>query len=148
MKHYINHKFFISNKNEKEIKNLIKFNEAFDLDDLYKLNEEYYLLRYKNIINIIKIFPKLIYKYKFDFFLNFNFMKYFLLKENVLLVICFEYYLFLRINFSEKKIHLLNKVNNNIGFYRTIVEFNNYIVVHLFKKDQDNYLLIILFIIK
>lgn len=91
MKHYINHKFFISDKNEKEIKNLIKFNETFDLGDLYKLNEEYYLLRYKNII---KIFPKIIYEYKFDFDLNFNYMKYFLLKKNVLLVICFEYYLF------------------------------------------------------
>jgi len=66
-------------------------------------------------------------------------MKYFLLKENVLLVICFEYYLFLKINFSEKKIHFLNKINNNIGFCRTIVEFNNYIVIHLFKKDQDNH---------
>jgi len=138
MKDYINHKFFISDKNEKEIKNLIKFNETFDLGDLYKLNEEYYLLRYKNII---KIFPKIIYEYKFDFDLNFNFnyMKYFLLKENVLLVICFEYYLFLKINFSEKKIHFLNKINNNIGFCRTIVEFNNYIVIHLFKKDQDNH---------
>lgn len=140
MKHYINHKFFISDKNEKEIKNLIKFNETFDLGDLYKLNEEYYLLRHKNIINIIKIFPKIIYEYKFDVGLNFNFnyMKYFLLKENVLLVICFEYYLFLKINFSEKKILFLNKVNNNKGFCRTIVEFNNYIVVHLFKKDQNN----------
>lgn len=62
IKQYLNHEFFI-NDTKKELKDLILFNENTTLENMYKLNEEYYLLKYKNqnIIKIVKTFPKIIF---------------------------------------------------------------------------------------
>ena len=122
IKHYLNHEFFI-NDTKKELKDLILFNENTTLENMYKLNEEYYLLKYKNqnIIKIVKIFPKIIFEYKYDF----NIIeKYAFLKDNILLVILRKTILFLKIIFTEKKISLIQKIDKYRGQCRTILELN------------------------
>ena len=134
IKQYLNHEFFI-NDTKKELKDLILFNENTTLENMYKLNEEYYLLKYKNqnIIKIVKIFPKIIFEYKYDF----NIIeKYAFLKDNILLVILRKTILFLKINFTEKKISLIQKIDKYNGVCKTILELNNFIVMHLYKFDE------------
>ena len=141
MKHYLNHNFFVNDKTKKEINDFILFNENSNLECIFKLNEEYYLIKNKleNKIKIIKNFPKIIFEYKFDFNLD-EYCKSSLLKDDVLLIIFEEYYLFLKINFSEKKITLIQKfVNYHQKICQKILELNEFIILHMYKINNNNY---------
>ena len=142
IKNYLNHKFFIENKAKKQLKDLILFNQYSNsnLKDIYQLNEEYYLIRYKNqdSIKIFKAFPKIFFEYEFDFNIG-DECRYSFLKDDILLVICMKYFLFLNINFTEKNISLITKINIIPGLLcRTILELNNHIIIHMYKlKEHD-----------
>lgn len=135
IKNYINHNFFTNDKTKKEINELLLFTE-YTNEDIYRLNEEYYLIKYqnKNEINIYKFFPKIIFQYKYDF--NISKCKYYLLKDNILLVICFQYYLFLKIDFINKNILLIQKITNYQGICKTILELNTKLVIYI-KNDKN-----------
>ena len=133
LKKYLNHNFFVNDKTKKEIKDLILFNENSNLECIFKLNEEYYLIKNKsqNKIKIIKKFPKIIIEYNFAFNLGED-CNCSLLKDDVLLFK--EYYLFLKINFSDKKIILIQKiVNYRQNICKKILELNDLIVLHMYK---------------
>ena len=141
MKQYLNHNFFVKDKTKKEINDLILFNENSNLECIFKLNEEYYLIknRLENKIKIIKNLPKIIIEYKFDFNLDEN-CNSSLLKDDVLLIIFQEYYLFLKINFSEKKIILIQiMVNYHQNICRKILELNEFIILHMYKNINNSY---------
>lgn len=44
--------------------------------------------------------------------------------------------MFLKINFTEKKISLIQKIDKYNGVCKTILELNNIIVMHLYKFDE------------
>ena len=141
MKQYLNHNFFVKDKTKKEINDLILFNENSNLECIFKLNEEYYLIknRLENKIKIIKNLPKIIIEYKFDFNLDED-CNSSLLKDDVLLIIFKEYYLFLKINFSEKKIILIQiMVNYHQNICRKILELNEFIILHMYKNINNSY---------
>ena len=137
IKNYINHYFFTNDKTKKEINELLLFIEYTNIEDIYRLNEEYFLIKYrnKNEINIHRYFPKIIFQYKYDF--NISKCKYYFLKDNILLVICFEYYLFLKIDFINKNILLIQKIPNNQGRCKTVLQLNTKLVIYI---NNDKYI--------
>ena len=135
IKNYINHYFFTNDKTKKEINELLLFIEYTNIEDIYRLNEEYYLIKYpnKNEINIHRYFPKIIFQYKYDF--NISKCRHYFLKDNILLVICFKYYLFLKIDFINKNILLIQKIPNNQGRCKTVLQLNTKLVIYI-KNDK------------